>query len=104
MVDRELIKRDLLNEFETRRGERVMRPNYGSRIWDLLMNPNDPVTQEQIREEAVRICDKDPRIQVQGVNVFVLDHVIRVEVLLTYVPFFDVDTLYVEYVTETGEA
>lgn len=104
LVDRELIKRDLLNEFQTRRGERVMRPNYGSRIWDMLMNPNDPITQEQIREEATRICDKDPRVQVQSVNVFVLDHVIRVEINLSYVTFFDADTLYVEYVAETGEA
>ena len=29
LSDMELVKRDLLNEFNTRKGERVMRPNFG---------------------------------------------------------------------------
>ena len=37
LFDQELIKRDLLNEFQTRRGERLMKPNFGSIIHDLLM-------------------------------------------------------------------
>ena len=41
LVDSALVKRDLLNTFYTKKGERLMRPNYGSIIWDLLMNPED---------------------------------------------------------------
>ena len=40
LVDGDVIVRDLLNEFYTKKGERLMRPNFGSVIWDLLMNPN----------------------------------------------------------------
>jgi len=35
LTDMALVKQDLLNEFNTRKGERVMRPNFGSIIWDL---------------------------------------------------------------------
>ena len=42
IVDAELVKRDLLNELYTKKGERVMRPNFGCIVWDLLMNPNTP--------------------------------------------------------------
>ena len=46
LFDQELIKRDLLNEFQTRRGERLMKPNFGSIIHDLLMEPEDTITDD----------------------------------------------------------
>ena len=63
LFDQELIKRDLLNEFQTRRGERLMKPNFGSIIHDLLMEPEDTITDDEIRDDITRICDKDPRKQ-----------------------------------------
>ena len=41
LTDAELVKTDLLNELNTRQGERVMRPTFGTRIFDILMNPLD---------------------------------------------------------------
>jgi phage baseplate assembly protein W len=62
LYDFELIKQDILNHFNTKRGERLMNPNFGSIIWDLLM---EPLT-EQIREALIadinRICTFDPRV------------------------------------------
>ena len=37
LFDQELIKRDLLNEFHTRKGERLMKPNFGSIIQILVI-------------------------------------------------------------------
>ena len=51
LFDQELIKRDLLNEFQTRRGERLMKPNFGSIIHDLLMEPEDTITDDEIRDD-----------------------------------------------------
>ena len=45
LTDTNLIKRDLLNHFYTKKGERVMRPNFGSIIWDMLMEPETPTLQ-----------------------------------------------------------
>ena len=48
-IDGELIKIDLLNELKARKGERVMRPNFGTTIYDILMNPLDEFVIEGIK-------------------------------------------------------
>jgi len=35
LFDFDLIKQDILNHFNTKKGERLMNPNFGSIIWDL---------------------------------------------------------------------
>ena len=84
LVDQELVKRDLLNELYTKKGERVMRPNFGSIIWDLLMSPNTPDLQEMVKEDIERIVERDPRVETKNINVFVGDNSIRAEVELFY--------------------
>ena len=39
LYDIELAKQDLLNEIYTRKGERVMEPEFGSIVWELLFDP-----------------------------------------------------------------
>lgn len=97
LTDRELIKRDLLNVFYTRRGERVMRPTHGSIIWDLLMNPADPGTEQEIREDVERIIRKEPRVKLLDTKILMLDHVIRVNITLEYVSLNSTETLYLEF-------
>ncbi len=97
LVDQELVKRDLLNELYTKKGERVMRPNFGSIIWDLLMSPNTPDLQEMVKEDIERIVDRDPRVETRNINVFVGDNSIRAEVELFYNLIKNTDILYLEY-------
>ena len=54
LTDADLVKRDLLNHFYTRIGERVMRPTFGSVIWDYLMEPEDPETQEKFIQAQMK--------------------------------------------------
>lgn len=100
LSDIELVKRDLLNEFYTRKGERVMRPNFGSIIWDLLMNPEDTFTIDEIRDDIERIVAKEQRVQLLDVNIFTSDHSVRAEVELNYVILNSKDTLFLEFTTE----
>jgi phage baseplate assembly protein W len=102
LTDVELVKRDLLNEFNTRLGERVMRPNFGSIIWDLLMNPEDDFTEQEIRDDIERIVGKDTRVELINISVFRSDHAIRAEVELQFVILKTSDTLYLEF-TQEGE-
>ena len=97
---RDLVKRDLYNTFYTKKGERVMRPNYGSIIWDLLMNPEDTATEKEIREDVLRIIDADPRVEHLKTTLITMDHTIRLEIDLKYVLLNDSDTLYLEYTRE----
>lgn len=97
---RDLVKRDLLNTFYTKKGERVMRPEYGSIIWDILMNPDDTVTEKEIREDVLRIIDGDPRVDHLKTTIIYMDHTIRLEIDLRYVLLNDSDILYLEYTRE----
>tara|TARA_B100001057_G_scaffold308987_2_gene309054 strand:- start:5788 stop:6159 length:372 start_codon:yes stop_codon:yes gene_type:complete len=100
LFDQELVKRDLLNEFNTRKGERLMKPNFGCIVWDLLMNPEDSITEEEIREDIQRICDKDPRVKVLDIILYTADHTVRAEVQLKYVQSNTEDILFLEFVNK----
>lgn len=63
VFDLDLIKQDILNHFNTRIGERVGRPNFGSIIWDLLFDPADPRTESLVVQDAQRIIGMDPRVE-----------------------------------------
>lgn len=103
LTDNELVKRDLLNEFYTKKGERVMRPNFGCIIWDLLMDPMTPDVRELILEDVERIVQRDPRVRLVNMDLFELDHSIRVEVTLNYVEVDQTDVLYLTYLRNNEE-
>ena len=103
LTNGDAVKTDLLNELYTRKGERVMRPNYGTMVYDLLMNPLDDYVEQEIREEVQRICLKDPRVEIESVFTQIIDHTIRVQVQLLLKPFLDEDTLFVEYTQDSKE-
>lgn len=58
----ELVKMDLLNHLYTRRGERVMMPNFGTRIPDLAFEPLDPILLDIIQEDLLQVINFDPRV------------------------------------------
>ena len=97
---RDLVKRDFLNIFYTKKGERLMRPNFGSIIWDILMNPDDEATEKEIREDVERIIDSDPRVDHLKTTIIFMDHTIRIEIDVKYVLLNDSDILYLEYTRE----
>jgi uncharacterized protein len=58
----------------TRPGERVMRPNFGCRAYELIFNPRSAETISLLQEyvnQALRMWE--PRIEVQHVNVIADD-------------------------------
>ena len=61
--DIELIKLDLLNHIFTRRGERVMMPTFGTTIPDLVFEPLDEETIDQLESELRLVFDYDPRVE-----------------------------------------
>ena len=103
-VNADLVKTDILNELYTRKGERVMRPNYGTSIHDMIMNPLDEYVVSEVEEEISRIIQKDPRVTLDNIFMSVVDHTIRAQVQLTILPFLDEETLFVEYTQDGLEA
>jgi phage baseplate assembly protein W len=62
LYDFDLIKQDILNHFNTRKGQRVMNPKFGSIIWDLLMEPLTPQVNDLLKKDVTTICNSDPRV------------------------------------------
>lgn len=104
LVDIELVKRDLLNAFQTRVGERVMRPDFGTVIYDLLFDPFDDETKALVIEDAIRIIGRDPRVTLLSIDAKELENVMRVEVELQFTPQDVVDQLFIEYDRQNKEA
>jgi len=95
--DIDLVKRDLLNEFMTRKGERLMLPTFGTIIWDLLFEPFTDSTKAAVVDDVTRIVGHDPRVQLQSTNVSTSIHGIMVAIELKYVPFDVVGTFSLEF-------
>jgi phage baseplate assembly protein W len=70
LLDFDLVKRDLLNAFNIRRGQLPGRPEYGTVIWDYLFENQIDAVQQGIVNEVQRIVATDPRINVTSINVY----------------------------------
>lgn len=85
LYDFDLIRQDLLNEFNVRQSERVMMPGFGCVIWDLLFEPFTDAIKTKISDDITRIVTADPRVNVIEVNVASQEYGMLVELTL----FFD---------------
>ena len=87
LFDFELIKQDLLNHFNTRQGERLMNPQFGTIIWDLLFEPLTEEVRYAITQNVNTIINYDPRIIADQVIVTSYESGIQIECMLTYRPY-----------------
>jgi phage baseplate assembly protein W len=62
LYDFDIIKQDILNHFNTRKGQRVMNPTFGTIIWDVLMEPLTEQIRELLTQDVTAICNFDPRV------------------------------------------
>ena len=85
LLDFELIKRDLLNAFNIRKGQLPGRPDYGTILWDYLFENQVEAVTEGIISEVQRVAGGDPRIYVNDVQVFPQLNGILIELQLSVV-------------------
>ena len=78
VTDVELVKIDMLNHIFTRKGDRVMMPNFGTRIPDLAFEPLDGITLGILEEDLRAVFEFDPRVELLA---------------LTIVPIYDSNTV-----------
>jgi phage baseplate assembly protein W len=97
VTDVQLIKRDLLNEFYTRKGERLMLPTYGTIIWDMLFEPFTDGVQAAIIDDVKRVVSNDPRVSLQGVDVSTSSRGIKIAIELKYEPWDSVGLFSMEF-------
>lgn len=95
--DLDLARQDLLNHFNTRKGERIMLPEFGSIVWDMLFEPLDTKTKNLIDEDVRSIISNDPRWTLQSVTITEEPNALNIEVIVTYNPSSETVTLPLTY-------
>lgn len=86
--DIDLVKMDLLNHIFTRKGERIMMPNFGTRIPDLAFEPLDEITIAIVEEDLRAVFAFDPRVQLLSL---VLDPQYDSNTLTAYAKLFYIE-------------
>ena len=87
LYDIDLVKQDIINHFYIRKGEKLMNPDFGTVIWDLLFEQFTEEVKKLITEDVEQIINYDPRIKINGVIIDSTDMGIRIEADVTYIPF-----------------
>lgn len=97
LTDTDLIKRDLLNHFAIRKGEKLMNGNFGTSLRDLIMDPLTEQTKQIIVQEVNDVIDNDPRVVPENVLIDEYEHGILVEMTLRYQISDQVETLKIQF-------
>lgn len=87
LYDFQLIQQDILNHFHVRQGERLMNPEFGTIIWDLLFEPLTEELKELIIQNVNQIVNYDPRVRAENPVITQYENGIQIECVLTYLPY-----------------
>ena len=86
LADVELVKRDLINHFSIKKGQKLMNPEFGSIIWNMLYEPMTADVESTIVEDVKRIVNYDPRLRVDGVLINEFEYGLQIQIDLTFLP------------------
>jgi phage baseplate assembly protein W len=84
LFDFPLILQDILNMFQTKKGERVMNPMFGTIIWSMIFEPFTDDNKRLISEDVTRILNYDPRVTPTVINISEAEYGIIIEATLYY--------------------
>ena len=87
LFDLDLIKQDIINHFHVRQGERLMNPQFGTIIWDVLFEPLTDQVKNLITQNVNNIMNSDPRVVADQIIVSQYESGIQIQCQLTYLPY-----------------
>lgn len=86
LTDFELVKQDIINHFSIRKGEKLMRPNFGTIIWNILFEPFTEEIKGVIISDIKAIADYDPRVSFDNIIITEYEQGILIELRLRFIP------------------
>jgi phage baseplate assembly protein W len=93
LTDLELVKQNLFNHFNIRKGEKLMQPGFGSVIWSMMFEPLTEETKSLIQEDVKKVVGYDPRTKVTNVIITQFDHGVQLDIEMEYLPGNQSDSL-----------
>ena len=102
ITDSYLLKRDLLNSFAIRKGEKVGRPDFGSNILDLIMEPLTAEVKNLMLEEVTSTIAQDPRVSLQHLVIDEYENGLQAQIELLYVQSNQSEKLVINFDRKDG--
>lgn len=93
LTGKEVVIEDLMNHIMTRKGERVMMPEFGSIIHEMKFEPLDTETKIVIEEDLTDIVNQEPRADLLSVVVTDDEHSITANITINVLPANEVAEL-----------
>jgi phage baseplate assembly protein W len=87
LYDIELIKQDLVNHFNIRKGEKLYQPEYGTIIWDAIFEPFTDTLKQRVLDDVQSIINSDPRVEVDGLALQEKEFGLQIQCVLRYVDY-----------------
>lgn len=97
LTDFELVKQDLINHLSIRKGEKLMDPEFGSIIWNLLFEPLTTEVKSAIQDDLETIVSYDPRLAVENIVITEYLYGIQVQLDVTYIETDERDVMVVAF-------
>lgn len=97
LIDFELVKQDLFNHFNIRRGEKLMNADFGTIIWSLLFEPFTDSVKDLIINDIKTIAAYDPRLAIEKVTVTQYQYGIQIQLELRFIPTNQLSALTLQF-------
>lgn len=102
LTDLELVKQDIINHFHIRKGEKLMNPNFGTIIWNVLHEPFTEELKSVITTDIKNVASYDPRVSMDNVIITEYEHGIQVEIELRYLATNQINLMNLRFDNRTN--
>lgn len=97
------VKTDLQNSLNVRLGERIMRPEFGCVVWDMLYEPFTEELVDDLIENITDIGNSDPRLELLDIRPTQYEHGIQVSMILRYIPTDQTESMIYSFNQDAAE-
>jgi len=104
LTDNDLIKQDLLNVIKTKRGARVMQPNFGCIVWEKLFEIISPSDVQDISDNFNSIINSDPRITLDSIDISPSVNTLTITLVIRYTKTNELDKMELTFNTSLNDA
>jgi len=97
LTDFELVKQDLINHFYIRKGEKLMNPDFGTIIWNVLYEPLTEDLKTVITTDIKQVAEYDPRLSIDNVIITEYETGLQIELELRYLKSNQINVLNLKF-------
>jgi len=102
LYDIELIKQDILNHFNIRKGEKIYNPDFGSIMWSAVHEPFTDTLREAIVEDVKNVLASDPRIVTNTIDIIEAENGIQIGIELEFKKYSQVEKILYSFDKQNG--